>query len=72
MRRTNMKEIHAYRNEDGTYKLELIGDYYDNGELLEAHIVYKRVQIESRDFTLKSFGELFHVTIEDGDEYVKL
>ena len=63
-----MKEIHAYKNADGTYKLELIGDFYDDGEMFEAHIVYERAKIESKDFMLKPFGELFTVTVGDGDE----
>lgn len=67
-----MKEIHAYRNEDGAYKLEIIGEYYDKGELLEAHVIYERVKLEPKDFVLKPFGELFAVTIEDGDEYVAI
>lgn len=67
-----MKEIHAYRNEDGTYKLEVVMDYVDKGEQLEARIIYPRTKIESKDFVLKPFGELFAVTIEDGDEYVTI
>ena len=67
-----VKEIHAYRNEDGTYKLELIGECYDNGELFDAHIIYGRVMIKSDDFMIKPFGELFALTIEDGDDYVTI
>ena len=66
-----MKEMHAYRNDDGTYKLELVGEYYDNkGELMEAHVIYERVKCESKDFVMKSRGELFSITVEDGDDYV--
>ena len=64
-----MKEIRAYKNEDGTYKLEVVVEYYDKGELMEAHVIYPRVKIESKDFVLKSHGELFSLTIEDGDDY---
>lgn len=67
-----MKEIHAYRNEDGTYKLEIVAECDNNGERFEAHIVYPRTKIESRDFVLKPFGELFAVTIEDGEKYVTI
>lgn len=67
-----MKEFHAYRNEDGTYKLEIIGEYYDKGELLEAHVIYERVKLESKDFVMKSRGELFSITVDDGDEYVTI
>ena len=67
-----MKEIHAYRNEDGTYKLEVVGEYYGKGELMEFHVIYERAKIESKDFVLKSHGELFSIEVEDGDEYVKI
>lgn len=67
-----MKEIHAYRNEDGTYKLEIVAECIDNGEQFEARVIYPRTKIESKDFVLKPFGELFAVTIEDGDEYVTI
>lgn len=67
-----MKEIHAYRNEDGTYKLEVVAECIDKGELLEARIIYPRTKIESKDFVLKPFGELFAVTIEDGEGYVTI
>jgi hypothetical protein len=67
-----MKEIHAYRNADGTYKLELVGECYDKGELVEVHVVYERVKIKSKDFVMKSRGELFSITVDDGDDYVIL
>ena len=66
----NMKEMHAYRNEDGTYKLELVGEYYDKGELVEAHVIYERVKFESKDLVMRSRGELFSITVEDGDDCV--
>lgn len=68
-----LREFHAHRNEDGTYKLEVVVEYYDKkSDLMEAHIVYPRTKIESKDFVLKSTGELFVVNIEDGDEYVTI
>ncbi len=65
----SMKEIHAYRNEDGTYKLELIADFYDKGELVEARIIYESVRMESRDLVMRSHGELFSVSIADSNDY---
>lgn len=65
-----MKEMHAYRNDDGTYKLELVGEYYDKGELMEAHVIYERVKLESKDLAMRSRGELFSINVEDGDDYV--
>lgn len=67
-----MKEIHAYRNEDGTYKLELVIEYIDNGEPIEARVIYERTKIETKDFMIKPFGELFALTVEDGDKYVTI
>ena len=67
-----MKEIHAYRNEDGTYKLEVVIEFLDKGELVEAHVVYEHAKIESKDFMIKPCGELFEVAIEDGDKYVTI
>lgn len=67
-----MKEIHAYRNEDGTYKLEVVIEFLDKGELVEARVIYERTKIESKDFMIKPMGELFAVTIEDGDKYVTI
>lgn len=67
-----MKEIHAYRNEDGTYKLEIVIEFLDKGELVEARVIYERTKIESEDFMIKPMGELFAVTIEDGDKYITI
>lgn len=67
-----MKEIHAYRNDDGTYKLEFVVEYYDNGELMDARVIYNRVKLESKDPVLRSRAQLFSITIDDGDDYVVL
>lgn len=67
-----MKEMHAYRNEDGTYKLEIVGEYYNKGELMEAHVIYERVKLESKDLVMRSRGEIFSITVDNGDDYVKL
>lgn len=40
-----MKEIHAYLNDDGTYRLECIADAYIDGELMEAKIMYERAKL---------------------------
>lgn len=67
-----MKEIHAYRNEDGTYKLEVVVELLDKGEPVEARVIYEHTKIETKDFMIKPMGELFEVTIEDGDKYVTI
>ena len=67
-----MKEIHAYKNEDGTYKLEVVVELLDKGEPVEARVIYEHTKIESKDFMIKPMGELFAVTIEDGEKYVTI
>ncbi len=64
-----MKELHAYRNEDGTYKLEIVGECYDKGELIEAHVIYESVEINSTSLT---FDLSLEITTEGSDHYVKL
>lgn len=54
-----MKEIHAYLNEDGTYKLVIIADCIKNGEPIEAQIIYESVEIKSNDFIMSTSGEIF-------------
>ena len=66
-----MKEIHAYRNEDGTYKLEIIADYIKNGELMEAHIIYESIEIKSNDFMLSPSGEIFTFVMNKENNYDK-
>ena len=60
-----MREFHAYRNEDGTYELEVIGEFYEGQELKEAHIVWPKVSIVSDSLVIKASGDLFTVVIEE-------
>lgn len=60
-----MKEIHAYRNEDGTYKLEIVVDCEQNDELFEARIVYPRVSIESDNVIINPREMRIRVAVED-------
>ena len=64
-----MKEVHAYRNEDGTYKLEIVGEYCVNGELFEARVIYEKAKINSDGLT---FSLPLAITTEDGDHYVTI
>ena len=66
-----MKEIHAYKNEDGTYKLELIADYYDKGKLIEARIVYDRARVDSNYFVVDSRGEIFSIVVDDNNSRIE-
>lgn len=67
-----MKEIHAYKNDDGTYKLEIVVEYYDKGKLMEARVIYERAKLNAEDFVMRSRGKLFSMTINDGDDYVTI
>lgn len=60
-----MREFHAYRNEDGTYKLEVIVELYENDELKEAHVVWPKVSIVSDSLVIKASGDLFTVVVEE-------
>ena len=46
-----MKEIHAYRNEDGTYRVEGIACVIDNGEIKEAVFKAPRAELTVKPFT---------------------
>lgn len=41
-----MKEIHAYRNEDGTYRIKTIGEIHDGYQLNEVVITAARARID--------------------------
>lgn len=41
-----MKEIHAYRNEDGTYRIKAIGEIHDGYQLNEVVINAARARID--------------------------
>lgn len=41
-----MKEIHAYRNDDGTYRIKAIGEIHDGYQLNEVVIRAVRARID--------------------------
>ena len=43
-----MKEIHAYRNEDGTYRIKAIGEIHDGYQLNEVVITASRARIDMK------------------------
>ena len=61
-----MKEMHAYRNDDGTYTLEVIAEILKNDELEEVKIVYPSVDVTSDEMFLKPTGELFRFELKEG------
>lgn len=60
-----MKEIHAYNNNDGTYRLEGIGQAYENCELVDVYFKAARAKISVEVLAEPSSGELYTVTVEE-------
>ena len=59
-----MKEIHAYRNEDGTYRVEGIGWAMDDGILRDVAVNVPRAKITIEPLADAS-GELMSLTAEE-------
>lgn len=62
-----MKEIHAYKNEDGTYRVECITDTNIDGELMEAKIIYERATLTIGALTGSSSNTICELIVEDDD-----
>ena len=60
-----MKEIHAYLNDDDTYRIEGIGQAYDNGELVDVTIKAARAKISVDVLVEPSSGELYTVIVQE-------
>ena len=60
-----MKEIHAYRNEDGTYRLECIADTKIDGELREVQVVYARARLNIDALPDHSPGTICELIVDD-------
>jgi hypothetical protein len=59
-----MKEIHAYLNEDGTYRIEGIGCAMDDGKLKDASFNVPRAKITIEPLA-DTTGELMSLTVEN-------
>lgn len=59
-----MKEIHAYRNDDGTYRIEGIKEVYDGKELIDATVKFNRARI-SIDALADANGAICDVIIKE-------
>lgn len=59
-----MKEIHAYRNEDGTYRVEGIVRVADNEEVRDAAFNISRAKITISPLA-DANGELMSLTAEE-------
>lgn len=63
-----MKEIHAYRNDDGTYRFEGIGETYDNGKLVNVIIKAARAKISVEALAVPDSAELYTATIKEEND----
>lgn len=61
-----MKEIHAYRNEDGTYRIEGIKEVFNGKELIDATVKFSRTRI-SIDALADVNGAICDVVIQNDD-----
>lgn len=63
-----MKEMHAYQNEDGTYRVSYIGYATANGELKEVKIELPRARLTVEAFPEVSSDTIFSVIVNDDSE----
>jgi hypothetical protein len=61
-----MKEIHAYLNDDGTYRVEAVCQCDNNGELVDATLKAARAIINIDVLTDMSSKEIYTLIIEEG------
>lgn len=59
-----MKEIHAYRNNDGTYKLSMIAEAIVDGQLTAVNITVARAQVDLTYLTEPSTSTMATITLE--------
>ena len=62
-----MKEIHAYLNDDGTYRVETDGCAMDNGELKEIILNIPRAKITVEPLIEIGSGEIYSVTVKESN-----
>lgn len=69
-----MKEIHAYLNEDGTYRVEIIGevkhnivatDGYYSKETIESKTIVPRAKIQIDALIDHDSGEIFSIELNE-------
>ena len=61
----SMKEIHAYLNEDGTYRVEVVGCAMESGELKEVVIQIPHASVTVDALTKEDTDELFSITVKE-------
>ena len=62
-----MKEIHAYKNDDDTYRLECIADTHIDGELMESKIIYERATLTIGALAGSSSDTICELVVEEDD-----
>lgn len=60
-----MKEIHAYKNADGTYCIEGIREMLCGKKLVDATVRYSRAQISIEPLVDNTDGVLFDIIIQE-------
>lgn len=60
-----MKEIHAYRNEDGTCRVESVGCVMDNGASKEVAIKIPRAKIDVEALTTVGSKEIWSIEVKE-------
>lgn len=62
-----MKEIHAYLNEDGTYRINGITMVFDSGKFMEAEVKMDRAKISITSMS-NAEKECMSITVPDTKE----
>lgn len=60
-----MIEIHAYRNDDGTYRIEGISSTMENGELKDVVVRMPRANVTVDVLTQRDAGEIFSIEVKE-------
>lgn len=60
-----MKEIHAYRNEDGTYRVECIGCTMDNGVSKEVAVRIPRAKLDFAALATEGWDEIYSIEVKE-------
>ena len=60
-----MKEIHAYRNEGGTYRIEGIGYAMDNGTSKEVVVRIPRAKVDVEALVVEGSKEIYSIEVKE-------
>lgn len=62
-----MKEIHAYRNKDGTYRVEGIGYAMDNGVSKEVAVIIPHAKIDVEALVTADSNEIYSIEVKENN-----